>query len=223
MPYRYSRYRRQNRRRYRRYPRTGTGMTDIIKTAKAAYNGVKYLKSIVNVEKHALYTNNTATNVPNTGVLECLNLIAQGDLEINRQGDSIMMKKIHINVKLTINSSASNSTVRTILFLYKQPQGATPTITFILNAAAHLACWNHDNVGLYQILYDKSKSLSITGTQELTFSIDRSFYQLHETFDGTAASVADIQTNAMWIAFIADESVNEPVFAYRAELFFIDN
>lgn len=195
----------------------------MIKTAKAAYSGVKYLKGLVNVEKHALYTNNTATPDNTVGSLYTLNLIAQGDAEDNRQGDSIMMKKIHINLRYTINASASATSIRTIMFLYKQPQGATPNITFVLQNANVLSCWNHDNVGLYTILYDKTVNLSATGTQEVNRMITRSFYQLHETFDGTTAAVADIQTNALWLLFVSDEATNTPTVVWRSELLFIDN
>lgn len=212
------------RRSYRRtYPRSGTGQLDLIKTATAAYNGVQYLRSLVNVEKHALTGTITATPDSSTGSLQCINLIAQGDTESDRQGDSVMLKQVHCNMRLTINSAASNTVVRVILFLYKQPQGATPTITFVLNAGNHLAPYNHDNAGLYTVLYDKQFSLSISGTQEVCPQFTRKFYQLHETFDGTGANVADIQTNGLWMAVISDESTNVPNFACRYQVLFIDN
>jgi len=223
MPY-YNRRRTYRRNGYRRrYPRKSTGGLDLIRTATAAYRGVKYLKGLVNVEKHALYTNGNNAVDNTTGVLNCLNLIAQGDLEANRTGDSVMMKMLHLNYKVQINASASHTAFRMILFLYKQPQGATPTIQFPLEAASHVSCYNNDNTGLYTILYDKTINLSIAGVQEKSLSVTRKFYQLHETFDGTTAAVGDIQTNALWMLMVSDEATNTPTCLWRSELLFIDN
>lgn len=217
-------YRRRRRGGYRRrYPRKGNGTMDLIKTAKAAYTGVKYLRSLVNVEKQALNTSLNTTVSATAGHLQCLNLIAQGDAEGNRQGDSIMMKQIHCNFKYTINSSATHSTIRTIVFLYKQPQGATPTSDFVLSAQAHLANYNHDNAGLYTVLYDKSVVLNITSVQERIVQMTRKFYQVHETFDGIGATSTEIQTNALWVLFISDEATNLPSVSMRAQLMYIDN
>jgi len=223
MGYGYGR-RRYGRRNYRRrYPRKGNGGMDLVKTAKLAYSGVKYLRGLVNVEKHASNTTVTGNPDSSTGLLSCVNLIGQGLTEGDRAGDSIMLKTLHCNMRLTINSAASNSVVRVILFLYKQPQGATPTSNFVLASANHLAPYNHDNAGLYTILYDKQFPLSISGTQEVCPQFTRKFYQLHETFDGTSASIGDIQTNALWIQFISDEATNTPTIAARFQLMFIDN
>lgn len=223
MPYRRG-YRRNYRRNYRRrYPTKGYGTMDLVKTATAAYRGVQYLRGLVNVEKHALDSQASLMPDNTVGALECLNLIAQGDAEQNRQGDSIMMKSIHCNLKFTINSSATHTNIRIIMFLYKQPQGATPTLGFILSTVNTTGVYNHDNAGLYTILYDKSVNLSITGQQETYRQITRKFYQLHERFDGAAASVGDIQTNALWLAFISDEATNHPTVSVRSQLLFIDN
>lgn len=221
MPYNRGYRRRYRRRRY--YPRRGNGGLDLIKTAKAAYQGVKYLRSIVNVEKHALNTVISETPTNTVGSLACLNLIAQGDAEGNRQGDSVMLKQLHINFKYTIHASASHTTIRTIVFFYKQPQGAIPNITFVLANATHLSIYNHDNVGLYTILYDKSISLNSTNVTEMTRYMTRKFYQIHQTFDGATAAATDIQTNALWVMFVSDEATNTPTVEARAQLMFIDN
>ena len=219
MPYR--RYRRRGYR--RRYPRRGNGSMDLVRTAKLAYSGVKYLRGLVNVEKHAHELTFTATPDSSTGSFQCLNLIAQGDSEGQRTGDKIMMKQIHANMRLSINSAATHSVIRVILFLFKQPQGATPTATFVLAAANHLAPYNHDNAGLYTVLYDKQFPMSISGAQEKVVQFTRKFYTLHEQFDGTGATVADIQTNSLWLFVISDESTNVPSFATRTQLLYVDN
>lgn len=216
-------YRRRRSYRRRRYPRRSTGGTDYVRMAKMAYNGVRYLKGLVNVEKHALYSNGVVNPDSSSGILSCLNLIAQGDGEGARTGDSIMMKQLHVNFQFTINSSASNTRVRAIIFNYKQPQGATPVNTFVLQSATINALYNHDNAGLYTILYDRSVNLSNTGLQETTRMVTRKFYQLHEAFDGTSASVADIQRNALWLLLMSDEATNTPSVSWRSQLMYVDN
>lgn len=221
MPYRRN-YRRRGGYR-RRYPRKGNGATDYIKMAKAAYSGVKYLRGLVNVEKHALYTSLSGTPDSTSGVLQCLNLIAQGDGETDRTGDSVMIKSVHANIKYTMNAAATGTTIRTILFWYKQPQGATPISTFVLQGVSQMSCYNHDNAGLYTVLYDSTTVLNITGNQEICKSFTRKFYNIHETFDGVNANIGDIQTNALWILFISDEATNTPTITGRAEILYVDN
>lgn len=222
MPY-YRRRTNYRRRTYRRnYPRTGYGAMDLVKTAKAAYSGVKYLRSLVNVEKHALFLN--ASTTPDTnGTVICLNTLSQGDGEANRTGDSILSKMIHVNMKISINAAASNSTVRVILFWYRQPAGATATVTLPLQAASNQSCYNHDTAKLYSVIYDKQYNLSISGQQERSLMITRKFYQVHTTYNGNAGTSADIETNALWMLLISDEATDTPTCLWRSEFMFIDN
>lgn len=215
-------YRRRTYRRRRPAARRGYGIRDYAAMAASAYSGVKYLKSLVNVEKHPLLTNATVTPDNVTGTFSCLNLVAQGDTNTSRTGNSILMRSVNINIRYSINASASHSTIRTILFWDKEANGSTPIISDILATASALGNYNHDEASRFQVLYDKPLVLSNTGTQELYKRIYKRL-QRHTHFDGTTAAVADIVDYSLWLFFVSDEATNVPAINFNSQVLFIDN
>ncbi|UYD39136.1 MAG: capsid protein [Wigfec virus K19_668] len=222
MPYRrYSGYRRRGGYR-RRYPRRSTGGVDYIKMAKTAYSGVKYLKSLVNVEKHPHETNYNITPDQTTGNFTCLNLIAQGDGTADRTGNRIKMFSTNANIRVTINSLASNTCVRIIMFMDRQANGSVPALSELLNNGATIANYNHDYAQRFPILADRKVNLSISGKQETTLRIYRKL-GMHTDYDGATASAGDIVTNSLYIFIISDEGTNTPTVVVRNQLLFVDN
>ena len=198
-PYRY------NRTRYSR-PRTST-FQNYATMAYDAYKGVKYLKSLVNVEKHPLDVTVSQTPENAIGTFSLLNGVAQGDTNITRTGNSVLFTSINLNLKYTINSAASHTQIRTILFYDKECNGATPVIADILSSTNILANYNHDETTRFQKLADFMVNLSISGTQEVSRRVYRKL-QKHTRFDGTSAAIGDIVDNALWLFFLSDEATN---------------
>lgn len=219
MPYRRS-YRRSNYR--RRYPRRSTGGTDYIRMAKTAYTGVKYLKSLVNVEKHPIDVNTAVNPNATTGSFTLLNSTIQGDAAGNRQGNSILMKMVNINLKVTMATNATHSTVRMILFWDKECNGSTPVISNLLSQSSVMGNYNHDEATRFPILADKRVTLSVSGNQEMTLRIYRKLFK-HTHYDGNVGSIADIVDNALWLFCVSDEGTNIPDVVIRSQVLFIDN
>lgn len=221
MPYRRS-YRRSYRRRtYRRVPRTGYGITDYAKMAMQAYSGVKYLKSLVNVEKHPLDIN-VSVSPDTTGAMTLLNSTVQGDADNNRSGNSILLRSVNINMKFTMNTSATNTTIRYILFFDKEANGATPTGSNILQNVSPVGNYDHNQASRFQVLYDNRLTLSVNGTSEITKRIYRRL-QRHTHYDGVAGNAADIVDYGLWLYMVSDEGTNTPTVQIRSQLLFIDN
>lgn len=219
MPYRRS-YRRRGYR--RRYPRRGSGAVDWMRMAKSAYTGVRYLKSLVNVEKHALDTNYSITPDSVTGNFNCLNLIAQGDTSDARQGNSVKLHGININIKAALNGGATNTTIRFILFYDLQSNGSTPVGADILSNVTTVGNYNHDNAQRFPILADRRMTICSSGASEKAIRIYRRL-NMHEYFDGTTAAIGDVVSNALWLFVISDETTNTPNVLVRSQLMFIDN
>lgn len=217
-------YRRTYRKRsYRRSaPRRSYGVSDYANMARQAYNGVKYLKSLVNVEKHPRDVNGSTNPDATTGSFICLNNTTQGDGAGNRQGNSILMKMINVNFKVNMSSSATHTTLRTILFWDKEANGSTPVISNLLSSSGIMGNYNHDEASRFQILADVKLSLSITGNQEVSRRIYRKLMR-HTHYNGNVGSEADIVDNALWLFFLSDEATNTPTVLYRAQALFIDN
>lgn len=214
--------RRRYTRRRRRYPRKGNGATDYIKMAKAAYSGVNYLRSIVNVEKK-FHNASGVVNPDNvTGIFQCLNLIAQGDGPSSRDGNSLKTMKIFVNLNCSINASAASTALRIVLFVDKEANGLTPTISDIFSAASVTSNYNHNESSRFFTLSDKTMVLTQQASQGRYMKVYRRL-GFHIHFDGTAATVANVQDNNIWLFFISDESVNLPQIAYNSQLIYVDN
>lgn len=222
MPY----YRRRNYRRksYRRYPKKGNGQTDYIKMAKSAYNTGMYLKSLLNVEKKFINFASTINPDSVTGTFNSLSLLAQGTGPSQRVGTSIKPHKLHVNIKMAINSSATHTSIRAILFIDKESNGSTPVIADILGGSATIMSnYNHQEASRFITLKDKTFNLSSQGRNEAYFKIYKQFTNIHIHYDGSTATVTDIQDNAFWLFFVSDEATNTPTVNFEAQFIYIDN
>lgn len=220
MPYYRRRYYRK--RSYRKYPRKGNGSTDYIRMAKAAYTGVKYLKSLVNVEKKFL-DNSFVHNPDNvTGVFSLLNALNQGDGPSQRDGNSVKSWKFNVNMKFTINASANHTSIRVIIFIDKECNGSSVTVNDILNASNLLANYNHNESMRFNTLYDRTISLSSTGVQEINLRCFRKI-GFHTKYDGPTASLTDMTDNALWIYTISDQPTTTPTVTIRSQYLYLDN
>lgn len=215
-------YRRRRSYRRRRYPRKSTGGTDYIRMAKMAYSGVRYLKSLVNVEKHPLDVSALVNPVSGTGTFTLLNGIAQGDSNNQRQGNSILLRSININLLITMHDQAEHTMVRCILFFDKEANGATPLITDLLAGTGSLQNYNHNESSRFYVLSDFRISLSTTGVKETTRRIYRRL-QRHTHYDSSTGNASDIVDYSLWLLCLSDEGTNTPTVSINSQLLFIDN
>lgn len=212
---------------YKRYARRKMRRSSRSKIYKAAgsqlWRDVKWLKSVVNVEKKYIDTSATTTS-STTPALVLLNGCTTGDAGTNRDGQSIKMSSLYSNFLWSINASASTTYVRVILFMDHQSNATAPGAADLLtNTSSVLSTLLIGNGKRFTVLADIRKTLSINGTEIVRFKIFKKLHA-HVRFNtGNAGTVADIQTNTLYMLHMSDQATNVVVFAYNNRVRFIDN
>lgn len=190
--------------------------------AKQAWKGVKFVKSIINSEKH--YFDNTSVTgaVASAGTIYCLSNIAQGDDVNNRQGNSVLAKTLYVRGTMyrNVSNTAVINSVRCIWFQDTSNQGSDPTVTDILQSADVRSPLNVDKTSRYSIIRDKVYTLSVGG--QAGFNIKK-FLPINNHLKYTGSSGSNIYTNALYVLVITDQSTLQPVFDMTSRLAFYDN
>jgi len=120
----------------------------------ANYNQTSTQPSIVSID---------ATNpVSNPGYyIKCINSCAEGVSRYTRVGKRISLKSVQLKGLVENMTGAAYNNVRALLVWDKQPTGALPNITDILNNAATMSLLNDDNSERFLIL--KEEYFDMTG------------------------------------------------------------
>ncbi|MFQ0997896.1 hypothetical protein [Gilliamella sp. CG33] len=120
--------------------------------------------------------------------------IAQGTTESTRIGRKVRVKSINWRFTLQLPTTATPAetadSIRIILYLDKQANGATATVTGILETAAFNAYRNLANTGRFVILMDRFYALNSqsgagnpVGEQGINFGIHRKELSFNKTCD----------------------------------------
>ncbi len=92
------------------------------------------------------------------------NVIAQGTTESERVGRKLIVKGIgwrwHMTLATTATATETSDIVRIILFLDKQANGATATVTGILESADYQSFNNLANKSRFRVLMDRTYAFS---------------------------------------------------------------
>lgn len=205
---------------FKKYGKTFTrGVGAVAKLAR----DVSYLRSVVNVEKK--YIDNTNTTTSNgTAALVLLNGLSQGTTAITREGQSIKMSSIFFHGLWAINSLASTTLARVMLILDTQANASVPAASDILvTPSAVLSPLTIGNGMRFKVLMDTRVSMSINGVEQIRRKryMKCGFHVKYNT--GNAGTIADIQTNSLYMLHVSDSNVNAPSFAYWIRVRYIDN
>lgn len=191
--------------------------------AKAAWSGVKYLRTLVNSEVHKLDTlfSNGSNALSNSGFVGHLSGIAQGDAINQRTGNSVLASYLSMKLNLINNATAVQLFGRFIIFRDLQQVGdTTAAVTDVLESASPTAFYNASNVGRFQVLWDYMWSTDSTGHGVLNMKKNIRLNK-HIRFNGTAST--DIQKGGLYILALGDQAVNVPVYAMRFRIGWHDN
>lgn len=206
------RYRSKRKRTYRRKPRNNL------------YKDVRRLKSLVHPEfKYITYTiarqpdDGTAGNTP---IL--LNGMQKGDDVTDREGRQVFIKSLQLMLKYTMHASATNTVVRTIVFLDKMPHAATPNFTDVINGETPTDLKNVPNSRRFWIIKDFNLQLCVNAYSEKTIKNYRKL-NIKTTYDNSnSGDIQDISVNALYIMFCSDEDTNLPNVDGEARIRFLD-
>lgn len=233
MPYsRYGRYRYGRRKRFTggRYKKYGTTRKrygyfgKFGSHARSAYSMAKKALFFLNPEIKNQDLSATITPDNSAGSFVLLNGISQGDTRSTREGSSIKMISLNMNIKLTINGSASNTVVRIQIVQDKQPNGAIFTIANYFQDTTNLATsfQNMDYIKRFIRWHDQTVALN-TDFPERLIKI-RKKQIMHTTYNtGNAGTIADIATNSLYLLVTSDEATNTPTVIYWSRMRWIDN
>lgn len=231
MPYykRYARTTQYRRKGYSRgYPRKGNGSMDLIKTARAAYSGVRYIKSLINVETKSI--ENTFQTSPTSLVpsISLLTGVAEGNDENTRNGRSVLAKSIYVQASSVMR--LVTSAVRIMVVIDKANNGAVPFINNILvppvGAATYITSpLNQDYAGSrFNVIVDKRFVLSPgNSTTKLTHFFRKLNHHLKYT--GIGLSVDSTASGHLWLVVMSDQdtAANTPITTFTTRVMFTDN
>jgi len=192
--------------------------------AKAAWSGVKYLRTLVNSEVHKFDVGVTTTTPSTTAVITQLNAIAQGDLSSNRTGNSLLLKYLTMRVAVLASTSANQTLLRIIVFFDKQQIADTaPATTDLLSVNSTLAFLNNNAAGRFQVIDDRFINLDNLSKKSMHYKYYKSFAgsNIHCKYNGAAST--DIQKNGLYVAFISNEATNTPSVTGLIRLGYHDN
>lgn len=222
MPYgRYRRYRKYGRmagrfiRRHATYRNFRRGVN--------VYRDLRYLKSVINVEKK--YSDINATITPSTTPnIILLNGLQIGDTSTTREGQTIKMWSVQWKIVGTINTAATTTNVRVIVFRDRQPNGAAPTAANLLQNGTGINSPLNISFGRrFLVYYDRQKTLSVNGTEGMKmWGFKRlKFHTQYNT--GNVGDITDISTNSLYVLIMSDQATNTPSVAYYFRIRWIDN
>ncbi len=143
-----------------------------------------------------------------------VNIIAQGVTESDRVGRKCVIRSIQWRYNLNFISIAdmatTSTTVRVIMYVDKQANGATAAVTDLLESDNYQSYNNLSNSGRFLVLHDKFHVLhspaAIAGP--VTSELDRNgvFYKKCEIpieFSSTLGVIAEIRSNNIGVLLIA--------------------
>ena len=195
-------------------------MVSVGQMAQSAWQGVRYLKSMINSELHvADFTGFVAPTTAGDGV--ALSALAQGDGIQDRSGNSVLAKKVYIRASLQLHASATRSAFRVAIVRDEQQVGdSTPPYEQCFSPGGGvLSALNSANIGRFSILYDRTyvvDSDTPLKMVEVTVPLNH-----HLRFNGGAST--DIQKGGVYMLVCSSEATNCPTFTYRARLMYHDN
>jgi hypothetical protein len=193
--------------------------------AKALSTAVA-VKRLLNVEFKCKDLHDGGLTFSQTGTIHQISNIGQGDTENTRDGSSIKIKSLEINLCYKMHSSVTFGTVcRTILVLDTQTNSAIyvpgDVIDDITAGDSLVSSRNLNNRNRFVILKDWITHL----VPDKPYA-HKSIYKkmnLGLTFDGTAGSIADLPSNSLSLLVFTNEATNTPTAALHSRIRFIDN
>lgn len=209
------------RRRFKKRKAGGWRNMKLGTVANKAYSGYKFLRSIVNVEKH-FFDSNFSGTLGTAGGSFSADFLTQGDAYNNRAGNSILVKSLFITFALTVGAT-SPQVVRIVVYLDRENRAATPATLDVLESNTVEAPINHTNGSRFKILRDFRIHLNTTNHPTAT---PKCFIKLnhHAKYnDGNTGTSADFRENHLYYLMLCSNNSLGPTFATYSRLRYIDN
>lgn len=166
-----------------------------------------------------------------TARIVLLNGLQQGTTASTRIGRRVTIKSIELKGRVTAGASGTASTVRYAIVLDRQANAVTPAFTDIYDAALPESLRNISNKARFQVVWD-SGLINLVGTSAGTTDAARRSFEFYKKVGfpvqynaGTAGTIGDIQTNALYFVSVGDvaSGATAPTLVGQARLRYSDN
>lgn len=199
--------------------------------ASAAFTALSLankFKGLINVEKKHHDVELSTNAVSTTPQINLLTGIAQGDTNLTRTGNDILMKTLEMKFKITQHASATRyTTVTGWLICDKRCDGTLPGYTDIFDDPTStsdrvIAMRNDDNLERFVVI-KKWRWLLTESGREVSVTDEFVKLDIHCRYDGTGSTIADGKDNQLYLVLVSDEPANTPLVEVISRLRFIDN
>lgn len=195
--------------------------------SQVAYDALRLAKwtaAMLNPE-HKRIDNVYALSVGTTPAIQTNNACAQGDTVSTRNGNSWKMTSTMFDGYIRYNPSATAGvqTLRWIVILDANPEGAVPVMTDLYTAATVDGIISPDVApGRFTILKDKKYNLS---PQTPQIMVRESYLQkpVHCKYNSNVGTVADQTRNSLITIAVSDDNTNKPFIGGYVRCKFLDN
>ncbi len=202
----------------------------------AGYYGRFSGPGAIELKFHDLDVDDAAIAAGATIAEDSCNTIAQGVTEVTRIGRKCTIRQIgwKWNIKLPVTAPATGAqsdTVRVILYIDKQCNGATAATTGILETADYQSFNNLANKSRFRTLMDRTYTLNVQAASGdgaandiSEYSIDDSFYKkcnIPIEFDSTTGAITEVRSNNIGVMLVGKNGL--AVFESKMRLRFSDS
>lgn len=191
--------------------------------AKRAYQGVQFLKSIVNAEKKE-YQTNAGGSVDNNGLVNALTAIPAGDDNGMRNGISV--KAVGLYIKGLVRGSAGYGRVTRIMIVQdKQNTGTNPVPEDIIDAVGTalypvLSPLDSDKMARWQVLMDRNIITDDATGQIKPF---KQYIKLNTHLHYTGTTANDLYTGQIYMMCIGSDVSYPTTVTSTVRTYYFDN
>lgn len=148
--------------------------------------------------------------------------IAQGDSDIQRNGNKILLYDMQVKYSMTINLSATQTQCKLLVICDKEFDGTAPTSAQMFNSTSPLCFLNKDNSKRFTVIREIMVNLD---TQGQPSAMGRFYVKLpfHVFYDGATAGDSDGKENQIYLVFLHSEATNFPLCTAQCRIRYHDN
>lgn len=211
----------------------------VMNLAHKAYKGVKYIKSLINVEKKYWDVARAFSAQSSTPTIANLSNLAVGDSYNNRDGNSILCQTLFIRlfIKGQAGTGPTGNLFRFIVFIDNDQRGTDPTAAELLEDTSTasnmiMSPLLHTVYKRFNVLIDKVCHIGAvsnvatqsyaTGTMFKTFKFYKRLKGHHIRYSADAGADASNSEGSLYILTVSDDAVG-PTLAWNSRLRFTDN
>lgn len=168
----------------------------------------------------------TANTINTSGTIDTISLIAQGDTDTTRDGNSIKITRMHIRGFIKQDAVATQTMIRMMVVLDRQTNGAQFSMSdLIADTTAGDAIVSPlviNNKFRFRVLVDRVYHMSSESSTIIKFNIFRKM-GMKMRYSANAAAITSCPSKSIAVVFISDEATNSPTVTYFSRLRYLDN